>query len=202
MSGRGRKAKAIGNPAAGPVTDCRVLVGTSGYAYADWAEAGFYPADTKPGRMLPLYARRFSITELSRTWYQMPRAEDIERLLGQAPPGFMFTAKIIRSLTHDERPEDWREQARAFREGLDPLIQSGRLLAILIQLPAEFDRSVANRRHLAGLLGELDDLPLAVEFRQGSWNNERVFAELSRRGVTLVAVDEPELPGLFRPWTW
>ena len=47
------------------------------------------------------------------------------------------------------------------------------------------------------LLDELDGLPLAVEFRHASWATDRVFAELERRRTTLVAVDEPDLPGLF-----
>jgi uncharacterized protein YecE (DUF72 family) len=36
-----------------------------------------------------------------------------------------------------------------------------------------------------------------VEFRHDSWAHERVLAELERRRVTLVAVDEPTLPNLF-----
>jgi uncharacterized protein YecE (DUF72 family) len=38
---------------------------------------------------------------------------------------------------------------------------------------------------------------MAVEFRHRSWADDRVFAELERRRVTLVGVDEPDLPGLF-----
>ena len=58
-------------------------------------------------------------------------------------------------------------------------------------------RAPQNRRYLAALLDELDGLPLAVEFRHASWATDRVFVELERRRTTLVAVDEPELPGLF-----
>ena len=174
-------------------------MGTSGYSYTQWAEAGFYPPETKPGRMLSLYALKFPITELNHTWYQMPKTEALERQMQQTQPGFLFTAKLNRCLTHEIEPEIWRNQVAAFRHGLAPLVQTGRLAAILVQLSSGFDRSVANRRHLAALLDELEGLPVAVEFRQGSWNTDRVFAELEKRGVTLVAVDEPELPGLFPP---
>ncbi|MEJ2690448.1 MAG: DUF72 domain-containing protein, partial [Deltaproteobacteria bacterium] len=58
-------------------------------------------------------------------------------------------------------------------------------------------RSPKNRHYLAALLSELHGLPLAVEFRHASWVADRVFAELERRRVTLVTVDEPNLPGLF-----
>ncbi|MGD8448788.1 MAG: DUF72 domain-containing protein, partial [Desulfobacterales bacterium] len=58
---------------------CGLFVGTSGFSYTEWVEAGFYPSGTKSGNLLPLYARQFPITELNYTWYQMPRSEAIER---------------------------------------------------------------------------------------------------------------------------
>jgi len=175
----------------------RLLVGTSGYAYLEWIEAGFYPPGTPSGKMLPLYARQFSITELNYTWYQMPRAEAVERQRQMAPPGFRFTAKLTRSLTHDIDSKLWPRQALAYREGVAPLVQAGQLTAVLIQFPPSFHRTPENRRHLAALLDMLRGLPLAVEFRHRSWVTGRVFAELERRRVTLVCVDEPALPGLF-----
>jgi uncharacterized protein YecE (DUF72 family) len=174
-------------------------VGTSGYAYAGWTEAGFYPPGTSTAQMLPLYAQNFSMTELTQTWHQQPRAEDLEYRRRQAPVGFLFSAKANRGLTHEIDPDHWLEHARAFRNGLAPLVQAGQLAAVVVQWPENFDRSVANRRYLAALLGALEGLPLAVEFRQGSWNHDKVFVDLARRSVTLVSVDEPELPGLFPP---
>ena len=178
-------------------THCQLLIGTSGYSYTEWVEAGFYPASTKSGHMLPLYARRFPITELNYTWYQMPRAEAVERQRQLAPPGFLFAAKLTRTLTHDIDPKHWQDQISQYRNGIAPLIQAGQLVAILVQLPPSFDRTSANRNHLATLLDVLYGLPLAVEFRHRSWAEDRVFAELERRRVTLVNVDVPDLPYLF-----
>ncbi|MFH1134875.1 MAG: DUF72 domain-containing protein [Pseudomonadota bacterium] len=177
----------------------RVWVGTSGYSYTGWVTAGFYPPDAKPGQLLSFYAKRFALTELVQTWHQTPQASALELQRRQVPAGFLFCAKLCRSLTHEAPTDLWREQAAAFRHGLAPLVQARQLAAVLIELPSWFDRSVANRRRLAELLDELEGLPLAVEFRQGSWNTDRVFAELERRGVTLAALDAPDLPGLFPP---
>ena len=179
--------------------DCQLFVGTSGYSYTEWVDAGFYPAGTKSGRMLPLYARHFPITELNYTWYQMPRAEVIERQLGQAPEAFLFAAKLTRSLTHEIDQEHWPDNAARYRDGVAPIVQAGRLAAVLIQLPHSFHRTSPNRKYLALLLDALLGLPLAIEFRHRSWANDRVFAELERRRVTLVGVDGPDLPGLFPP---
>jgi uncharacterized protein YecE (DUF72 family) len=178
---------------------CRLRVGTSGYSYTEWTEAGFYPPGTRAGEMLPHYAGLFSITELNYTWYQMPKAEAIERMRRLVGPDFLFAAKLTRTLTHEVDPDDWPGQAARYRDGIAPLIQAGQLAAVLIQLPPSFDRSPKNRHYLAALLEKLEGLPLAVEFRHKSWAVDRVFAELSRRRVALAAVDEPNLPGLFPP---
>lgn len=180
--------------------DCTLWVGTSGYSYTDWIEAGFYPPGTRSSEMLRLYARRFPVTELNHTWYQLPRAEAVERQRKLAPPGFLFTAKLTRTLTHEVGQGDgWQEQIAGYRDGIAPLLQARQLLAVLIQLPPRFHRSPTNRRYLTTLLDALEGLPLAVEFRHGSWALDRVFDELQRRRVSLVAVDEPELPDLFPP---
>ena len=184
--------------AASPET-CRLKVGTSGYSYTEWTEAGFYPPATRAGAMLPHYAGLFPITELNYTWYQMPKADAIERMRRLVGPEFSFAAKLTRTMTHEIDPDDWPGQAARYRDGIAPLVQAGQLAAILIQLPPSFDRSRKNRRYLAVLLDKLAGLPLAVEFRHKSWAVDRVFEELSRRQVTLAAVDAPKLPGLFPP---
>jgi uncharacterized protein YecE (DUF72 family) len=178
-------------------SSCRLRVGTSGYSYAEWVNAGFYPPGTRSGQMLPLYAQTFPITELNFTWYQMPKAATIERLRQQAPPSFRFAAKLTRTLTHEVDPNQWRGQVSRYRDGMAPLTQARQLTAVLLQFPPSFSRAPKNRHYLAALLDELDGLPLAVEFRNTSWATDRVFDELERRRTTLVAVDEPNLPGLF-----
>jgi uncharacterized protein YecE (DUF72 family) len=176
---------------------CRIRVGTSGYSYAEWADAGFYPPDTRSGAMLPIYAQAFPITELNYTWYQMPKAPAIERMCRKTPAGFRFTAKLTRTLTHEIDPGAWRGEVARYRDGISPLIQAGQLEAILVQLPPGFRRTPENRRYLAELLDELAGLPVALEFRHVSWATDRVFVELERRQTTLVAVDVPDLPELF-----
>jgi uncharacterized protein YecE (DUF72 family) len=172
-------------------------VGTSGYSYPEWIEAGIYPPGTKTGQMLTLYAREFPVTELNYTWYQMPRAEAVERQRALAPGNFLFCAKLTRTLTHEVDAKAWRNEAEKYRAGIAPLVQSRQLLAILIQFSGGFDRSPKHRSYLGALLDELQGLPLAIEFRNAAWANDKVFAELEQRRVSLVTVDEPELPGLF-----
>lgn len=173
---------------------CAVWLGTCGYSYTEWVDSGFYPAGTRSKDMLALYGRSFSVVELNYTWYQMARAEAVARMVEKAPPHLRFAAKLTRTMTH-ERDENLQHQLQLYREGIEPL--KDRLLAVLVQFPPDFDRTMNNRRYLAALLDGLHGLPAAVEFRHASWATDRVLKELERRRVTLVTVDEPALPGLF-----
>ncbi len=175
----------------------RLMVGTSGYSYPEWVHAGFYPPGTPARQMLPHYIKAFPVTELNYTWYQMPKADAVERMVPRVPPDFGFAAKLTRTMTHEIDADGWRGQAARFREGIAPLAQARRLLAVLIQLPPSFDRSRHHRLYLGRLLDALQGLPLAVEFRHRSWAVDRVFSQLEGRRITLVAVDVPDLPFLF-----
>jgi uncharacterized protein YecE (DUF72 family) len=177
----------------------RLWVGTSGYSYPEWMEAGFYPPKTPSAHMLGLYAHTFPVTELNYTWYQIPKAAPLSRMRELVPAGFRFAAKLTRTLTHEIDPDQWRNQVSLYRDGISPLVQSRQLLAILVQLAPDLERSLKNRQYLAALLDELAGLPLAVEFRHRSWIQDRVFDELARRKVALAAVDEPDLPHLLPP---
>lgn len=175
---------------------CQLTIGTCGYSYTEWIDHGFYPPGIKNSEMLCQYAYLFQAVELNYTWYQMARAKDLQRMVDKSPANFRFSAKLTRTLTH-ERGQDWQKQLQLFKEGIAPL--RPQLIAILIQLPPDFTRNVSNRKYLANLLDGLAEYPVAVEFRHRSWATDAVFAELERRKVSLVTVDEPELDTLFPP---
>jgi len=175
----------------------QILVGTCGYSYPEWKDAGFYAEDTPSGKMLDTYARRFSVTELNYTWYQMPKAPAVERMRRNVPETFRFAAKLNRKLTHEVEPSQWRQEAAQYRAGISPLVQSNQLAAVLVQFPASFRRTPENRQYLAALLDEMGDLPLAVEFRHVSWATDKVYEAFTEKKVTLVAVDVPDLAWLY-----
>jgi len=174
-----------------------LYIGTSGYSYGEWIDSGFYPQGTNSSNMLDIYTKFFHTTELNYTWYQMPKAAAVERMCAKVPKNFKFAAKLTRTMTHEIKKGHWQKEVMAYRHGIEPLIQSKKLLCILIQLPPWFQRSIKFRHYLAALLDELAGLPLAVEFRHDSWVNDKVFYEFEKRKITLVSVDAPDLPGLF-----
>ncbi len=176
-----------------------LYAGTSGYSYAEWVDAGIYPAGTHAASMLPAYAGLFRTTELNYTWYQMPKARSLERMVDLVPAGFKFSVKLTRTMTHEVDKAGWIREVLLFRQGIAPLETHGCLLCILVQLPPYFTRTPDRRIYLAALLDELAGLPVAVEFRHPSWVHDKVFYDFQRRKITLVTVDGPDLPYLFPP---
>ncbi len=190
MSLRGRRPRGH----SGRVDARRTLVGTCGYSYDEW-RGTLYPEGLPKAEFLRRYSLSFPFVELDFSYYGMPRAASLAALAASSPPGFLFSLKAHKSLTH-ERGSDWRERATEFARAAGALAEAGRLAAILVQLPYSFKRGEAERRYLGALCDELSAFPLAVEFRNDQWQSEGVLAELDRRGAALVLVDRPDLPGL------
>jgi uncharacterized protein YecE (DUF72 family) len=177
----------------------RILVGTSGYSYDDWI-GPFYPPGTTRGDFLSLYAREFPVVELNFSYYQQPSPRMLERMVAGTPPGFTFALKAHRSMTH-EIAESWEKDIDTFRGGIKPLVDAGRLTAVLLQFPHSFKYTPESRSRLAALCARLEGLPLAVEFRTSEWLKDQVLDGLAQRGVSIVSVDEPDLPRLLPPST-
>ena len=182
-----------------------VLIGTSGYSYADWV-GPVYPAGTRPVDYLGEYAKRFALTELNFSYYRQPTAAGLRQTAAKTPEGFLFTIKAHKSLTH-ERAGNWQTQAERFAEALsglqaqkDPIHGAGtnRLAGVLLQFPYSFHYTQENRRYLASLTDALEDLRLFVEFRNAEWDSESVWREMERRQLGLVIPDLPSLNGLPR----
>lgn len=155
-------------------------IGTQGWNYDFWSGV-FYPASSKVDR-LELYSRVFDTVEVDSTFYAMPPAGRFRSWYERTPPGFMFTAKLPRDITHDARlvgVEDllleFCTRASELQEKLGPL---------LVQLPP--DMSPRERDNLERFLPLLPrELEFAIEFRDARWFDDRTFDLLHRADVTL-----------------
>ncbi|MCZ6650287.1 MAG: DUF72 domain-containing protein [Acidobacteria bacterium] len=180
------------HPRCPPVPRSLVRVGLAGWAYRDW-QGIVYPAPPSRGfDRLDWIARFTDLVEINATFYRAARPRDAERWARTVEryPDFRFTAKLEKIFTHDaEGAGDAAE--RRYRDGLAPLVESGRLAAVLIQFPYSFHNIAANRRRLARLLNRFSDYPLTVEFRHRGWLTADLLAFLASRQVTLAGVDQP-----------
>jgi uncharacterized protein YecE (DUF72 family) len=176
----------------------RVLVGTSGYSFADWV-GPFYPDGMRSGDFLSFYSGHFDAVEVNSTYYRIPHPRVLEQMERKTPPGFHFVVKLNQAMTH----QGSRDPAlyRDFLAVLEPLKRAGKYDGLLAQFPWGFKRTDANRRHLEALRGLLAGEPLFVEFRHDSWLTPQLEPSLRAHHMGYCAVDEPQLPGLLPPVT-
>ncbi len=188
--------------------------GVAGWDYPDW-EGVVYPDPQPKGfDRLVFLADFLDVVEINVTFYRQPDPAAcrgwVRRLLGH--PDFRFTAKLFRAMTHPEPdgrsgptspvPADHgalRDESARYREGIAPLLESGRLGAVLAQFPHRLHDEPAARRHLEHLVRNLQGLPLVAEFRHRSWDHEEVLRFLHGLGVGFCNVDQPALKGALRP---
>ena len=170
----------------------RILIGTSGYSYTEWV-GPVYPEGTKADCFLGSYAKLFPSVELNFSYYRMPVPEQLRSMLAQAE-GLCFSIKAHESLTHAIKPDAWRSSAVTFRSAAAVLQEADALGAVLLQFPFSFHYDPDRRRYLDSLVRELGDLPLAVEFRNSQWYNNRTLDALRERKVALVSLDLPAIP--------
>jgi len=175
----------------------RYWLGCSGWAYDDWV-GPFYPPGTPPGDFLSLYAQVFRTVEVDSTFYRAPSPFLVRRWADRTPPEFRFALKVPREVTHERDSARGSEVLEGFLASLRPLVDRGKLAALVLQFPPSF-RAPRDETRLAGLLqGVPRSLPLAVELRDSSWWTADTRRLLEDRSAALVWSVVPET----RPPPW
>src|SRR2546426_8797844 len=125
-----------------PAREPRIVIGTSGYSFADWV-GPFYPPGTRSSDFLPYYARHFDAVEVNSTYYRVPNARMLERMEQKTPARFRFVVKLNQAMTH----ESSRDPAlyREFLAAIQPLKDAGKYDGLLAQFPWGFKRTPDHR---------------------------------------------------------
>ncbi len=182
-----------------------IRVGTSGWHYPrgeDRWTGLFYPP--KVTDELCYYAERFDTVEVNVTFYRPVPPETARGWAEKTPDGFDFSVKLYQKFTHPKMYEEAtgrpaavsRADFEQFRRGIAPLVEAGKLGALLAQFPPSFKRSEETIRMLDGLLSELDGYPVVVELRHRSWS-EGEAADLTeelllKHRAGWAQIDEPK----------
>jgi uncharacterized protein YecE (DUF72 family) len=167
----------------------QLYAGTSGFAYPAW-KPDFYPQKLPQKRFLEHYAKRLNSVEINYTFRRLPSALTLESWVAQTPVEFQFCAKAHQRITHIQRLKT-SEFTEVFFKAIEPLRSSGRLGAVLFQLPPNLKCDLPL---LAAFLETLPrDVRSAFEFRNTGWLNDEVYALLERRGAALCLAESDKL---------
>ena len=77
----------------------RIRIGISGWRYEPWRGV-FYPKDLPQRDELAFASRAFSTIEINGSFYSLQRPEYYQRWHDETPPGFVFSVKGPRFITH------------------------------------------------------------------------------------------------------
>jgi len=187
----------------------------SGRFYPDWAKS----AEAR----LRYYASQFPIVEVDSSYYALPSENNTQLWVERSGDGFIFNIKAFRLFTQHPTPltalpKDIRQELppvekknlylrdlpsalvdevwKRFHAALQPLAEAGKLGVVLFQFPSWFFPGDEQHHHILGCQERLPRYRIAVEFRHGSWvnekNAERTFQFLRDNNLLYVCVDEPQ----------
>jgi uncharacterized protein YecE (DUF72 family) len=170
-----------------------IHIGTSGWSYPHW-DGVLYPHGLPPQQRLDHYLPRFRTAELNASYYRWPADRVFEHWRHRLPSSFLLSVKAPGALTHVKRlyaPEQW-------------LVRIARSLArlgdrrgpLLVQLPPG---AAIDEPRLTYFLSRVPRaLKVAVEFRNPTWHDDRIFAVLERHGAAYCVMSGANLPCVIR----
>jgi uncharacterized protein YecE (DUF72 family) len=160
------------------------------------------------------------MVEVDATYYSPPSERTAALWAERTPPDFTFQVKAFSLLTgHPTRPsaiyrdlrpdsaktniyprdlpsQAYEELWSRFLSALEPLVEAGKLGAILFQFPPWFTIRRTNKEYLVEVARRCDPLPVAIEFRHASWfrggNTAETLAFLREHRLPYVCVDMPQ----------
>ncbi|TFZ04858.1 DUF72 domain-containing protein [Ramlibacter rhizophilus] len=193
----------------------RAYVGVSGWRYAPW-RGHFYPPGLPQARELAYASNHFSSIEINGSFYALQRPSSFETWARQTPPGFVFTVKGPRYVTHMLRLRNAEVAVANFLasglfalgDKLGPILwqfpanmawDAERFEAFFDLLPMDTEQAarLARRRDQRMHGRELLDPPVslrlrhAIEVRHASFAQPAFIEALRRRGIAWVVADTP-----------
>ena len=168
---------------------CPIHIGIAGWSYEDWQDIVY--TDRKIDQLR--YISRFvDCIEINNTFYRPPLAKTTQSWLQKTSekPEFFFTAKLHRDITHQGKLDP--VIIDQFHTGFAPMLEEGKLKALLVQFRYDFNDNNANRQYLYRIVENFcEAFNLAVELRHNSWEKADALEFLDKLGVSVCNLDYP-----------
>jgi len=174
-----------------------VLVGVAGWSYEDWKDV-VYPAGER--NKLEFVSRYVDCIEVNVSFYRALSARMTAKWLldvGERKD-FCFTAKLWRRFTHETDSAFTDADVSAYREGLGPLQEAGKLLAVLVQFPFYFRDSEESRALLSRIAESFPEYTKALEVRDRSWATPEALEFIKTNRFNIACLDMPLTGSSFR----
>jgi uncharacterized protein YecE (DUF72 family) len=181
-----------------------VKIGIAGWSYPDWKGIVYPPGGD--WSKLRFMAQFFPAIEINSTFYRIPSTRVVEGWCAEVSfvEEFTFSVKLLQDFTHGKNREDvsgldFARNVTSFKQALQPIQNSGRLGAVLIQFPYSFHLNSKNLDYLRQLFNAFEGAPLVVEVRHRSFLNKEFTDFLRRCQVGFVNLDQPPVSQSIGP---
>ena len=198
-----------------------IKVGTASWTHRTLLESGWYPQSAdNPEKRLAYYARQFPVVEVDSTYYGPPNEQTTRLWAERTPKHFTFNIKAFSLLTGhptkvssiykdlrpdtdkknvypgDLPPQAYEEVWTRFLSALDPLVEAGKLGALLFQFPPWFGIRKSNKEYMLEVAHRCKPLRPVFELRNASWfergNADETLDFLRAHKLPFVSVDMPQ----------
>ena len=136
------------------------------------------------------YCKHFNAVELNVTFYRFPTLKSLQGWYDKAPPGFSFSAKVPRSITHFKRFVDTERMMIDFYSLLEEGLKE-KVACVLTQLPPQFAYSEENLEKLVYQMHP--SFNNVIEFRNESWWRKDVQKILAENDIGFCGVSFPKI---------
>src|SRR6185369_5412888 len=138
-------------------------IGTAGWSIPRQSAPSF-PGE---GQHLLRHSSVLGCAEINSSFYRAHRTEVYQRWAALTPPGFRFSVKMPRAITHEGRLRRARKPLMRFLTEAAGL--GDRLAVLLVQLPPSLPFEARSMRRFFALLGDLYAGAVVCEPRHPSW---------------------------------
>jgi len=173
-----------------------LFIGATGWSYPDWNNLVYPSRRPKNFSELAFLSQWFNVVEINSTYYHPQSTGASKEWLKQvaANPRFCFTAKLWQKFVLEKTTAGYSQSdLEIAKRGMRPLLEAGRLGALLMQFPQSFYYNDSNHDRLRRLLEAFQEFPIVVEIRHDSWHRPEILQELSQRGAGFANIDQPQI---------
>jgi len=169
-----------------------IHLGCAGWSYQHW-RGTFYPRSVD--NELAYYSNYSLLNEINTTFYRIPSKSMIDRWYHSTPDDFIFSAKLIREITHVSRPILKPDKISLFFSRMQGLRE--KLRSILVQFPPSFRKTEDTFPFLIQILEKCSNLfsgQIVLEIRNESWFTADVKDRLMDMGISFAETTTLNIP--------
>ena len=173
-----------------------IFLGTAGWKYNHW-RGSFY--SRHQSNDLEYYSRHSKLVEINSTFYRIPTEATVRGWYHYTPDDFIFSAKLVRDITHSRdrmfNPETVEYFFNRLNQGLEDKFKT-----VLIQFPPRLKYSENSFTFLTSIIDECLIYfkgKIVVEIRNESWINDEFQKFLHSHQISLARTTRFQIPENF-----